>query len=266
MLAISSELALSAAARASCLALGIGLLEQLAILPRAFAPRGPYSLEVTAIMGAPEWARRIPARAFRFSLILGVLAATVGACLGPFVTSGKCAMAVLLAGAVLSKLRRIMGGDGAEQMSLLVLFVSCLVSGQEPGGLARNAAVWFIAGQGILSYFTAGIAKLVSPIWRSGASVPLILGSAAYGHPRAAATIRSIPKAGFVLTWLVIVFEVAFPLVLLGPPALLVLLFAAGFAFHAGCAVIMGLNTFVFAFPGTYLCIAYVVARTSPFW
>ena len=35
--------------------------------------------------------------------------------------------------------------------------------------------------------------------------------------------------------------------------------------FHLGCAVIMGLNTFLFAFPGTYLCIAYVVERTSPF-
>jgi hypothetical protein len=36
--------------------------------------------------------------------------------------------------------------------------------------------------------------------------------------------------------------------------------------FHLACAATMGLNAFLMAFPGSYLCVAYAAQKISPFW
>jgi hypothetical protein len=51
---------------------------------------------------------------------------------------------------------------------------------------------------------------------------------------------------------LVIGWEIAFPLALVAPGPILVLLLAIGVLFHLACAVLMGLNRFILAFCGCY--------------
>jgi hypothetical protein len=53
----------------------------------------------------------------------------------------------------------------------------------------------------------------------------------------------------------VILFEVSFPLVLVAPPAIAVAALGVGLTFHLSCAVLMGLNSFVWPFPATYACV-----------
>lgn len=47
-------------------------------------------------------------------------------------------------------------------------------------------------------------------------------------------------------------FEIAFPLVLVVPKPLIIALLFTGVAFHLSCAIIMGLDRFVWAFCGCY--------------
>jgi hypothetical protein len=60
---------------------------------------------------------------------------------------------------------------------------------------------------------------------------------------------------GFTAGWLVMLFEVIFPIVFVAPAPIVAVLLMVGLAFHLGCAVLMGLNSFVWAFPATYLCV-----------
>jgi hypothetical protein len=41
---------------------------------------------------------------------------------------------------------------------------------------------------------------------------------------------------------------------------------AVGLSFHVGCAVSMGLNNFLLAFPATFPCVLVGSAWLSPFW
>ena len=153
-------------------------------------------------------------------------------------------------------LRNQVSGDGSDQMTTIVtagLFVSAVVS-------ERFATIgfFFIAFQAVLAYSTSGVAKMVSPIWRSGRAVPLILSTDTYGVPKVGSWLSARPVCGQVVTWSVIVFEIAFPLTLLLPEAAAMTTLAIGVLFHAGIAAFMGLNIFVWAFVATYPSLLYV--------
>ncbi len=167
-------------------------------------------------------------------------------------------LGLALLATLLLYLRSPYGLDGADQMMLIVLvgaFVSHLAS---PDGWLREAAVWFIATQATLAYLAAGIAKLVSAQWRSGQAIPAILSTRAYGNPLAHKMTRDRRWLAFAVAWSVIGFEVLFPLVILVPhESARVAFLGFGVLFHLTNAVVMGLNTFVWAFAATYPAIAW---------
>lgn len=146
------------------------------------------------------------------------------------------------------------GGDGSEQMNTVVLAgllytdaVGLVVQVHHvPLGLA------FIAIQLILSYFVAGVAKVISPIWRAGDAILGILKSSTYGLPAAAKWLDVIPGMSLIICWTVILFELSFPLVFCMHPRMLVAYLVLGCLFHVGNSVAMGLNTFLPAFLAAY--------------
>ena len=157
------------------------------------------------------------------------------------------------------------GGDGSEQMNTVVL-AGLLYTQLLPGVSFRGVplGLGFIATQLTLSYFIAGFAKLISPIWRSGRVVADILRSSTFGQPMAADWLDSFPAIGAALCWMVIIFEVGFPTVFVAPSRLIAWYFVAGVIFHLGISVAMGLNTFVPAFLAAYpslLVTAHAVRR-----
>ncbi|WP_298183146.1 hypothetical protein [Saccharomonospora sp.] len=149
------------------------------------------------------------------------------------------------------------GSDGSE--AVLTLSLTSIALGRWFGSdaRARQACLWFIAAQSCLSYGIAGVAKLVSPVWRDGSAVRDIFRTHMFGHKRAFEFLRTRPKLSRAVGMGTIVGEMLFPLVLVAPAPVARALLATGAGFHAGNAVLMGLNRFVWAFLGTYPAVMY---------
>ncbi len=151
----------------------------------------------------------------------------------------------------------LLGGNGSDQMTTL-LAVSLLLAYAFPAnGAAREAVLLFIAAQACLSYFTAGIAKLLGPVWRSGDAVSRVFATRSYGLPQVNGFLQRRPWMGKILTWNVLAAEIAFPLVLVLPPSWAAVFLAWGVLFHVMNAFIMGLNVFFWAFVATYPAIIF---------
>ncbi len=164
---------------------------------------------------------------------------------------------VLLISGLLITHRTTFGNDGSDQMLTIVLAglaVSYLLPPSEP---LRPIGVWFVGLQSTLSYVVAGVAKLYGPTWRGGTAMKAILNTSTYGNYAAAAAYQRLSAIGFFTCWSVMIFETTFPVALVAPPPVLFAYLAMGFAFHFGTAVLMGLNTFLWAFLATYPAVIY---------
>ena len=165
--------------------------------------------------------------------------------------SGYCLIGVL-AIRVLSSIRNGTGGsEGADHMLLIVLGSIALFD-LSPFNLARHAVLWFVAGQCLLSYVTAGTVKAMHAEWRAGRAITAILSTELFGHRGFAAQFRSAPSLAFVVCWAVIAFECGSPLYALASPASCIIFLTCGLLFHVSVAVTQGLNLFVWVFLATY--------------
>jgi hypothetical protein len=171
-------------------------------------------------------------------------------------------LTVVVATTLLVNLRSPYGQDGSDQMFVqihLPLLLAFLVGTT----LTLKIAIWYIALQACLSYFTSGMAKAVSPMWRGGNVVFRIFNTRTYGYEPVATLLLARPRLTRVVDWSAFTIEMAFPLaIVLGFPAVLFFI-AWGVAFHTMNALVMGLNSFFWAFVGTYPAVLYVAAVVS---
>ena len=175
----------------------------------------------------------------------------------PIRVRGVSAAGAFLVGALLS-FRRRYAGDGSDHMTQVVLGgVSVGLLATSSSLIAPGAAI-FIAAQACLAYLTSGIAKLISPLWRSGAAPAQIANMATFGHRAAARWLAKHPGYSRLIAGAVIAGECAFPLVLVAPSWLMVVILAWTVSFHLGCALMMGFNTFFWSFVATYPAILFV--------
>lgn len=79
-----------------------------------------------------------------------------------------------------------------------------------------------------------------------------VLNLESFGSPAVERALAPRPRLRQALAWVVILAEVAAPLALLLPATGLVLALALGVCFHLTLGFVMGLNTFVWSFAGTY--------------
>lgn len=160
------------------------------------------------------------------------------------------------------------GEDGADQMLSIIstaLAAGLLLDlGTSTDGLDA-LALYFVGAQGCLAYATAGIAKLVSPQWRSGAAIRGVLATRTHGMSAPAHLVRRWPLLAVTACWTTIVFEAAFAVAPVLPGAALLVLFGVAASFHAVVAVTMGLNGFFWAFITTYPAIWYLNEAVTGF-
>jgi hypothetical protein len=159
---------------------------------------------------------------------------------------------VIMASGLGLNYRCLFGGDGADQMMMIVAAGLLAVVATPTDSPWHDAGFWFIAAQSCLAYFTSGVSKAVAPKWRSGEAVNSIMRTSTYGHQSVRNLLVAHCRLAFVFAWAVIAFECLFPLALLAPREVLIAALAAGVLFHIVNAVIMGLNDFVPAFLATY--------------
>jgi len=191
-------------------------------------------------------------------LLLGVL--------GLIVVNGPWQVAVMTALTLLSILllaRQAFGFDGADQATNLALAAVTLTL-WFPGPIAAAAALWFLAGQLCLSYCAAGVAKATNPEWLDGGALCGMLDTHMYGTPALAKLLRPHAGALRMLGSGVVVWECAFPLVLLLPAEALPFFVVTGLTFHAVNALVMGLNSFLISFAALYPPLIWVVIHSRP--
>jgi hypothetical protein len=181
------------------------------------------------------------------SALLLIAAAAAGLDLGPPLAALALTSVVLIS-------RDPYSVDGSDQM--IVVVAGGLAVGKLFG--AESAAVVFVAAQAAAAYFIAGMAKLQGRDWRVGNAVPLILSTRGYGAPSLGVLLWERRWIGRAFTWTTMSFEFLFPLALVAPSQVLLGFLVAGVLFHAGAAVAMGLNVFLWAFVATYPCVIYL--------
>jgi hypothetical protein len=191
--------------------------------------------------------RRLGRRAFGGMLIADAVAAA--ALLVWPASPLLIALAVALQVAVLK--RHHLTIDGSDQMMLVVL-VACLLGRVGGDVVSARAAVSFLAAELALAYAAAGFAKATSSQWRSGVAFSIIAQTRMYGQPLVARVVREHPLTGRAAAWTVVAWESLCFVTLAAPRPVVIAMLALGVGFHVGCAVVMGLNRFVWAFVAGY--------------
>ena len=158
----------------------------------------------------------------------------------------------LLLGTSLSICIRFRGtfNGGSDYMTVLLLLVTSIARVVPSAGVELGC-LWYISIQLSASYFIAGIVKLRQRSWRTGAALPAIFALPQYRVPRISQLLTDHPGAARLLSWGILLFEIAFPLALSGPQSCAFFLGLA-FLFHLANALILGLNRFLWIWPAAY--------------
>lgn len=231
---------------------------ELVAVRRAFHPGQPLGTDLAALVRGRMIPRLLtsPLASPRALLLVPLLRLAAGLVL-PFLAAGGAAVALVPILATTALLSLVKGGsDGADKIALVACVAALAIAlGLVIGDawLCLAGVVW-AAGQAGIAYVASGVAKLARPFWRSGAALAAAMTSYRSGHRLAAAVVRH-RGAALALAWGVMLVEALFPLALVAPPAVCIALLAALAAFHSATAVVMGLNTYPWAFIATYPCV-----------
>jgi hypothetical protein len=169
------------------------------------------------------------------------------------------AATALLTGVVLS-FRNRYGTDGADQMANVVLAGVAVGWSVQSSAIVTIAAISFIAAQSCLAYFASGVAKVVSPTWRSGEAVAQIMNTETFGSRRLGSWLMRNRRWSLLLAWTVMLAECSFPAVLIAPRWLTAAILVWAASFHVYCAAAMGFNTFFWSFVAGYPAILHIRA------
>lgn len=247
------------------LGLAISTFEFLAIAP-SFSRAGVYSWRITELRfparlqshGKALLERLFEERGVRVLLLTRValllLVVTAPIASLPF----SLAMGLLMLTDLAFTWRRTWGDDGSDQMNSIILITIFLCVGPHSTPFLLQLGLWFLALEACLSYAASGIAKIGSGQWRSGDAVFRILNTGAYGIPWLTHFLEPRKRLNFLLAWSVVGVEALFPLVLLLPEPWNWSFLVWGAVFHLMTAVVMGLNSFFWAFVATYPAIVYI--------
>lgn len=145
------------------------------------------------------------------------------------------------------------GSDYMTMQVLLCLIVSSFFSNSEK---VLFAVLAYISIQLISSYFISGIVKLRRANWRSGAALSAFLSSTIYYDTDFVSFLRK-PLVSFLVSWVIIFFELLFPLSVCNQTFALIFITLA-FLFHVVNYYLFGLNRFIFAWAPCYPSLYYL--------
>jgi len=166
-------------------------------------------------------------------------------------------LGLLVATQLLLQARMHWGGEGADQMTSIVLVTGLVAEICRGLPAVVDSAALFVGGQITISYLASGTAKLFGPLWRSGRALPMIMNHHTYGHVWFGAFLARYPLVGKALCYGIIGFQVTFLVFYVLPMPYALVYLAGGILFHAGIAYFMRLNLFLVTFVGTYPCLIY---------
>ena len=146
----------------------------------------------------------------------------------------------------------------ADAMTNLVAATAMLVDAASLAGInAEWVGLVFVATQATLSYLSAGVAKLCSPVWRNGSAPAAFAAVERYAVPSWVRTTLQIPRTSQLASHFLIAWQISFPVSLLSPTWCAASC-AIGLAFHIVNFFVFGLQRFVFAWAMTYPAVWFV--------
>jgi hypothetical protein len=186
-----------------------------------------------------------------FTCLLWIDAGVVlGLFFWPATLALRAAAAILL---LIEMKRHYFSVDGSDEMMLL-----CLVATSLAGfGDSNRYVAFFLAAELVLAYTTAGAYKASSPFWQKGKALLCITRTRAFGHPRISKLLHRYPLLTHSSELALLLWESGFIVALIAPRPVLWMILAAGLVFHLSCALVMGLNTFLWAFAAGYPCVIF---------
>lgn len=147
---------------------------------------------------------------------------------------------------------------GSDTMTMLVL--TGLTLSEFVPRFAQEWVIGYVAFQLVMSYWQSGWVKLVNPEWRSGLALFQVFAYSAYPVSYSVRAWAQQPKLLWLMGWLVISFELIFPLTLINSYLLCGALVIA-FIFHCANAALFGLNRFVLAWLSAYPLLLWLQGR-----
>lgn len=174
-------------------------------------------------------------------------------------TAGWACLALTLHGILL--LHRFDGpyNGGSDRISLLTLL--CLSAAHfAPTAALQELALAYLGAQLVLSYFISGWVKVWNRDWLSGRALQDVFLFSAYPVSAQLRGFSKRPRLLAWMSWLVIGFELLFPLSLFHPVALAAFLLVAA-TFHLANACLFGLNRFFWAWIAAYPALLWLQTR-----
>ena len=178
------------------------------------------------------------------------------ALLGGFATKWICL--ALLINAIFI-LRRFAGpyNGGSDRMSLLILF--CLTLAHFVP-VIQELAFAYLAFQVILSYFLPGVFKAINKDWWSGKALKELFVDSGFPVSENLRSWARHPRLLCFASWLVLIFELSFPVALLSQEMLLKYLSLA-FVFHLANHYFFGFNRFIWIWFAAYPSLIWFQSR-----
>lgn len=148
------------------------------------------------------------------------------------------------------------GSDAMSMLVLLCLFLSHLA----PKVFWQEIALGYLAFQVTFSYFQSGYIKIINADWRNGKALRDVFLITAYPVSENTRRWAKYPNLILVMGWMVILFELLFPFLLLNKITLVIALCIA-VLFHFANAWLFGLNRFFWVWPAAYPVIFWFQSR-----
>ena len=143
---------------------------------------------------------------------------------------------------------------GSDYLTLIILLCLC-IGFIHP--LLAKASLLYLALQVISSYFLAGLYKIKEIKWRLGTAIYGFVSSPNYKTSAYIIKKSRDPQIAKFAAWMVIGFELSFPL-MLTHPFLTKAYLVGGVLFHLGNFLVFGLNRFFWvwcaSYPALYYC------------
>lgn len=191
----------------------------------------------------------------RLLLGLGLIACGIFTYLSPAL------LGVALLSSLVVLFRAGPGQDGSFQLRILILFVLLTCSISPWDSLPFRIGLYFLSAQLVLSYALAGVAKFRGPAWRDGSALTGILGTVYHGNRSVYRLFAGRIQLAKAASWMVIGFEVLFPLVLIGNGWVVLGFLVVTFLFHLSTSFLMGLNGFFLSFVAGYPALVYCLGQ-----
>lgn len=145
---------------------------------------------------------------------------------------------------------------GSDFMTLIILMSSILASTFKDSPTIVIGCLWYISIQTCTSYFISGTIKLKSKNWRTGKALVSFINSSIYSQDSISKLVTTHRWISFASSWIIILFECSFPIVLLNQSLCLIFILFA-FLFHLANSYLFGLNRFLLAWTASYPALIY---------